>query len=603
MNLKSLITQLDKPVITGTTDRPVAGITDDSKQVRPDYVFVAIRGSLADGHHFIDSALNSAATTIIAETPPPNDLDIDLTWIQVSDSRHALALMAAAYFDYPADPVKLTGITGTNGKTTTAFILHQLLRRHYLRAGLIGTIKLDNGLEQTPAELTTPGPIALQEFFSEIRDNGCLAAVMEVSSHALHQKRVAGLKFDVGVFTNLSQDHLDYHPTMEAYFEAKCQLFRQLAQHHERKPCAVINHDDARASSLIQLCKSLNLRILTYGEKPGADMRASKVRIGMKGSSFELDYRDRQYLVRTPLIGHFNIANTLAALAAATAQKLSLRDCIKAVADLPQVPGRLEWIASRRGTHVFVDYAHTPDALENVCSTLKNLEPERLITVFGCGGDRDRSKRPLMAAAAEKFSDFTLVTSDNPRTEDPETIIKEITKGIQHGRHATITDRAQAIEAALRFAKPNDIVLVAGKGHEPYQEIMGERKPFHDTAVIKSCLFRIEKEFQADLAVREAERAERMRQREEQEGDEKRPRTEPAPRPPRQPRPQQAPHNRPDRKPAQRRESHRGDGQRPKNTPPEPNPKQQNFHFRDSPKKTSQPENQGTDSPQPTNDN
>ncbi len=510
MQLRQLISSLTKPSISGGLDIPVTGLTADSRKVEPGFLFAAIRGTDSDGTQFIGSALEAGAGIILSETAPPADLAADITWIHVSNARLALAHIASEFYGNPTGGMRIAGVTGTNGKTTTSYLLHFLLRHEFLRAGMIGTIKFDNGLEQREATHTTPGPIETMELMGEMRDNGCKAVAMEVSSHALDQDRTAAINFDVAVFTNFTQDHLDYHGSMENYFQAKRRLFEQLKQSSKKRPTAVINIDDPKGQELAKWCEEEGIKTLTYGYGVHVDVRGGGLLLTPKGAEFEINYKGKQFRVRTPLIGRYNVTNTLGALAAAIALRLPLRDCVSALADLPQVPGRLERVDTRRGKHVYIDYAHTPDALENVCSTLKNLDPNRLITVFGCGGDRDRSKRPLMAAAAERFSDFCIITSDNPRTENPDAIINEVAKGMTGRKFAKVVDRTEALEAALRFAKPGDIVLVAGKGHEPYQEIDGVRHPFRDHSKIRGIMARIEEDFKEQMeekmAARDAER-------------------------------------------------------------------------------------------------
>ena len=314
--------------------------------------------------------------------------------------------------------------------------------------------------------------------------NGCRAVAMEVSSHALHQQRTAGTRFRVGIFTNLTQDHLDYHGTMEEYYEAKKQLFIRMAADKASKAVAVINIDDEYGRRLAEEMRPL-MRVRTFGTAADADFRAEPKLVSLKGSQYELTYQGRSYLVRTPLIGAFNLSNSLAALAGVVAAGVGIQDAISCLAQSPQVPGRMELVSSVNNVQCFVDYAHTPDAVENVCRTMKELcRSGRLITIFGCGGDRDRTKRPLMGEAAARYSDICLVTSDNPRTEDPESIIDEIMPGIPTAKQHRITDREEAIRAALAMARPGDVVLIAGKGHENYQIFATETISFSDSAVV-----------------------------------------------------------------------------------------------------------------------
>src|SRR5204863_101050 len=328
------------------------------------------------------------------------------------------------------------------------------------RTGLLGTVRYEIGERVLPAARTTPESLDLQELLSQILNAGCKGAAMEVSSHALAQERTRGLEWDVAVFTNLTQDHLDYHGTMENYFEAKAKLFEQLSQQQrKKKPIAIINIDDRYGQKLIRKIDN-KVSVVTFGTGIKADFRASNYRMEFGGTSYQLDARGKSYLVRVPLIGRFNVANSMAALAAANALGVSLREAVMSLAKSPQVPGRLEKVPAKRQFQIYVDYAHTPDALLNVIKTLRELEPSRLIVVFGCGGDRDRQKRSLMAEVVDRHADYAIATSDNPRKEDPDAIISEIEKGFRSDRYEKITDRAKAIGRAVELAQPRDIVLI-----------------------------------------------------------------------------------------------------------------------------------------------
>ncbi|HMJ05446.1 MAG TPA: UDP-N-acetylmuramoyl-L-alanyl-D-glutamate--2,6-diaminopimelate ligase, partial [Chthoniobacterales bacterium] len=330
--------------------------------------------------------------------------------------------------------------------------------------------------------------LELQELLAQIVHAGCKAAVMEVSSHALAQERTRGLEWDVAVFTNLTQDHLDFHGTMENYFDSKVKLFTGLAaQTTKKKAIAVVNIDDRYGEQLLDRLEK-DFPVVTYGLGARADFRASNYRPEFGGTSYQLDARGKSYLVRLPLIGRFNVANSLAALAAAHGLGISVRDAVLSLAKSPQVPGRLEAVAARRQFQVFVDYAHTPDALLNVLKTVRELSPRKLIVVFGCGGDRDRQKRPLMARVADENADFSIVTSDNPRKEDPDAIIAEVEKGFRSERYEKIPERAEAIARAIALAQPRDVVVIAGKGHEAYQEFADHTVPFDDMQVARRAL-------------------------------------------------------------------------------------------------------------------
>ncbi len=481
MLLRTLISALGKVTVSGSLDVEIDALTADSREAGAGKLFAAIRGTSIDGHKFTREVLEEGATAVLAETAPPEDLPATTAWLHVPDSRAALAVIAATFNGEPADSLKLAGITGTNGKTTTAFLLHHIMRTGWHRAGLLGTIHIDDGETRTPAKHTTPGSIELNSLLATFRDNACRGAVMEVSSHGIHQKRVHHIAFDAAVFTNLTQDHLDYHGTIEKYMEAKASWFHDLAASPlGKKPLAIINTDDARGTDLAVSLDG-KMPVLRYGFNVRCDFRANGFQQKPGGMTFELMAKGKTYLVRSPLIGRFNAYNLLAAITAASACGIKPREAIAALADSPQVPGRMENVGNAGGATVFIDYAHTPDALENACRTLKELNPNRLITVFGCGGDRDRAKRPLMAAAAARYSDALILTSDNPRSEDPLEIIKDIEKGLpKKAAFLSIQDRAEAIEVALKNSRSGDIILIAGKGHETYQQFADRTIEFDD---------------------------------------------------------------------------------------------------------------------------
>jgi UDP-N-acetylmuramoyl-L-alanyl-D-glutamate--2,6-diaminopimelate ligase len=355
------------------------------------------------------------------------------------------------------------------------------------RCGLIGTVRYEVGERILPASRTTPESTDLQELLWQMGAAGCKTAAMEVSSHALVQERVRGVDFEVGVFTNLTQDHLDFHGTMEEYFDAKCRLFEQMAARSGKTGRGVVNLDDRFGSQLISRFRG-ELQWTTFGQGLQADYRASKVRMDLQGTQFQLDAHGRSYLVRLPLIGMFNVYNALAAIAAAHGLGVEVRTAVQALSNAPAVPGRMEPIPVKRQYRVFVDYAHTDDALANVLRTCRELKPARVIVVFGCGGNRDRGKRARMGAVAEQLADYSVVTSDNPRGEDPMEIIEEIRSGMKLGRHEVVVDRREAIFRAVALAGPRDIILIAGKGHEQIQEINGVSIPFNDVSVARQAV-------------------------------------------------------------------------------------------------------------------
>ena len=466
-------------IAPGLANPEITSLCYDSRQAGQGSLFFAIPGKNQDGAAFVKQAVEKGAAAVIAEKSIeqcPCPLTI------VADVRAAMADISAAFYAHPDRDLKCVGITGTNGKTTTAFLVKHLLDSSFQRCGLVGTIKHIVGSKEIPAPRTTPESVDLQEMLAGMRDCANRAVVMEVSSHALVQKRVKNISFDAAVFTNLTQDHLDYHGSMDAYYDAKALLFESLATQTAKKGRAIINNDDRFGQRLIDQF-SKRLKVLTYGRGVNADFRATSIRYDATGTTFALEARGKSYLVRLPLIGLFNVYNALAALASATTCGAELRNSVAALANAPQVPGRLERVPGKRHFQVYVDYAHTDDALKNVLRTLRELNPSRIITVVGCGGDRDRAKRPLMAQAAEELSDWTILTSDNPRSENPEEILKEMQSGLRGKDHDKIVDREAAIKLAVDIADAGDIVLIAGKGHEKYQEFSDRKVPFDDVAI------------------------------------------------------------------------------------------------------------------------
>src|SRR5882724_2088323 len=485
MQLKTLVAAIPIRQVIGTLDRTVESIAYDSRRVQRNGLFVALRGEKADGHEFIGSAIDKGASVIVTEREEQHPR---VTCLLVENTRIALADLSANFYGHPARKLKLAAVTGTNGKTTTTFLIKHICEKAGLRCGLIGTVRYEIGERILPAIRTTPESLDLQELLAQIVNAGCRAAAMEVSSHALAQDRTRGLEWNVAVFTNLTQDHLDFHGTMESYFDSKTKLFTQLGnQQKKRKSIAIVNIDDRYGEQLLGKIDK-RVGVVTYGRSVRADFRASNYRVEFSGTSYQLDAHGKSYLVRVPLIGGFNVANSVAALAAANALGISLRDAVLSLGKSPQVPGRLELVPAKRQFQVFVDYAHTPDALGNVLKTLRELQPHRLITVFGCGGDRDRQKRPLMAAMADRLADYSIITSDNPRKEDPSAIIAETEKGFRSNHYENIVDRTEAINRAVALAGPRDIVLIAGKGHENYQEFADYTIPFDDIQVARRAI-------------------------------------------------------------------------------------------------------------------
>ena len=480
----------------------VTGLAYDSRQVKPGHVFVALKGLHADGAAFSREAIERSAIAIVSEQAAP--AGIEVPWAIVEDARLALALMAAAFYRHPSGEMRVIGITGTNGKTTTAYLLASIFEAAGIRCGILGTVAYRIGPEEhdvREAARTTPEAPEVQGLLREMVDRGCGACAMEVSSHALSLRRVDGMTFAAGVFTNLTRDHLDFHEDMEAYFQAKRRLFEMLP----RDAASLINLDDPRGSALVDA----GGRPVTYAIGRPADITPGPLSFSLDGLSFDVRTPRGTVHVRSKLVGRPNVYNILAAVATAAALGIPFDAIERGLQTLEGVPGRFQVVSSAKDEiTVVVDYAHTDDALRNLLETARPLARGRLITVFGCGGDRDRTKRPLMGAVAGRLSDVIVITSDNPRSEDPARIIEEVQRGITadtrrapagpgrvEGRDAgqrllTIVDRREAIGKAIELARPGDLVLVAGKGHEKYQ-VIGERVlPFDDVAVAREALGR-----------------------------------------------------------------------------------------------------------------
>jgi len=459
-----------------TAPDPV-GLAVDSRSIQPGMLYIAVRGSQADGHRFVGEAVKKGAAAVVVETPQ----SAGVPEILVRDGRRAALLLGAAWYGHPSRCLTLVGVTGTNGKTTTTGLIRHLLNRNQT-AGSIGTLGAFDGhyepVPSTAGSLTTPGPIDLQATLAALLQRGSTHVVMETSSHSLDQGRLDGLAFAAGVFTNLSRDHLDYHGTMEAYLASKLRLSDLL----QEGGFQVVNIDE----DVWRALPGRDRRV-TFGLKPGADVRATDVVLDANGSRFRLTGRFGSAEAALPLLGDFNVSNALAAAAAALALETPLKEVVERLAAAPQVPGRMERISESPCT-VLRDYSHTPDALERALRTLRPLTSGRLILVFGCGGDRDRGKRPIMGRIAVDLSDLAIVTSDNPRTEDPEAIIDEIEQGMGGRPHRRISDRLAAIHAALEEGRPGDTVLLAGKGHETYQVIGTTKIDFDEREIVQKAV-------------------------------------------------------------------------------------------------------------------
>jgi UDP-N-acetylmuramoyl-L-alanyl-D-glutamate--2,6-diaminopimelate ligase len=465
-----------------TRDIQVGSVQYDSRKVHPGDMFVAISGTAVDGHAFIDNAVSNGAVVVVLENdavrPDSFFLHASVAKVVVPDARRALARIAANYYGTPGARLRPVGVTGTNGKTTTTHLLRSILQTAGEKTGLLGTIDYVVGDDAVPASHTTPESLEMQELLARMVREGCTAAVMEVSSHALVQHRVDGLRFRAGVFTNLTQDHLDYHGTMESYRAAKKMLFDML----EPESVAVINADDPSGNAMVEGTRA---GVVRYGFRTAADVHATDVRVTIHGTQCNVHHGDRTVPVTSALTGRFNAANILAAFATGVALGLTDQDIVRGVEKVQAVRGRFEQIVSPAGWTAIIDYAHTPDALDNCLRTIHDILPAqrtgKVITVFGCGGNRDAGKRPIMGRIAASMSDEVIVTSDNPRKEDPEAIIRQILAGATgSARVRTEVDRRRAIILGLEGARAGDVVLIAGKGHETYQVIGDTRHHFDD---------------------------------------------------------------------------------------------------------------------------
>lgn len=480
------ITKLIQPILVrGPVNAEIEGIAYDSRQVRANYLFVAVKGGHLNGENYIEDAIRRGAVAVVSE----NDIwpSRRVAHIHVQNARLALAEISSAYYGHPAQHLELFGITGTNGKTTTSFMLRAILDQARRPSGLIGTVRYEVGERIIPAMRTTPEAPDIHFMLDQMLRAKCDSAVMEVSSHALDQQRVWGIPFDVGIFTNLTRDHLDYHITMENYFNAKCQLFRSLGQ-LGKSASAIINIDDPWGIRITNI-NGLSADLITYGEHPNAMVHVSGIELGPEGSRFHVSTPWGRAEIHLNMPGRHNISNALAAIGAAAVRGVSLREIADGLRTMEQVPGRLQRFTGRNGVHVLVDYAHTDDALRRALQTIREFCRGKVIVVFGCGGNRDTSKRPLMGAVAGQLADYTILTNDNPRQEDPLSIIAQIEQGMPRGSAYEIQpDREFAIAAALARAKPGDTVLIAGKGHENVQEFAHAVTPFDDGHVVRKYL-------------------------------------------------------------------------------------------------------------------
>lgn len=478
MKLKKLFRNIKGAEIKGSKELEITGLCSNSKLVSPGNLFIAKKGLVDDGVLYISEAIAAGATAVLTDMFDPSRKEI--VQIIVPSPAAVEGELAKEFYQDPSASLLMVGITGTNGKTTTAFLTKYLIDRLVGQTGLIGTIEYIIGKQRYQATRTTPDVLTNQKMLREMCLQNCKAAVMEVTSHALIQGRVNQIAFDVALFTNLSLDHLDYHHTMDAYADAKNILFRSHLR-GEKSSCAVLNIDSPWAERISRGCPA---RVLTYGLLGDADIKATSISLTPRGSAFTVTFEGLRYPCEIPLVGRFNVYNALGAIAVMVAAGHKLDQIIPLLKELPAVPGRLQPVANDLGLQIYVDFAHSDDALQNVLETLSEFKEGKVTTIFGCGGDRDASKRPKMAQVSEQFSDLTIVTSDNPRSEDPEEICRDILKGFNKpDSFAVELDRRRAIEKAIDESNPKDIILIAGKGHEAYQIFAHKTIEFDDERI------------------------------------------------------------------------------------------------------------------------
>jgi UDP-N-acetylmuramoyl-L-alanyl-D-glutamate--2,6-diaminopimelate ligase len=493
VKLSEILQETKTKAIHGTVDRSIHALRYDSRRVEVNDVFFAWKGEKSDGHQYIAEVCDRGASAVVLENP--NYISRNgATFIEVASARRAMATMSASFFGRADKSLQMIGVTGTNGKTTTTFILKHLLSEPKVPVGLIGTVRYEIGERILPASRTTPESVDLHDLLAQMKAAGCRTTVMEVSSHALEQGRVAPIEFQVGVFTNLTQDHLDYHESMENYFAAKALLFTNLDR-PEQPGVAVINADDPYGVKLMKLLGD-RVRIIAYSVegKPDADVAAYDLTFDAAGTKGTLRIGPERFPLELPLLGSYNVANALAAVGAALAVGIAPHVIVARLMTTPQVPGRLEKCVSQDGVTAVVDYAHTDDAVRKALTVLRGITRGRLIVVLGCGGNRDAVKRPLMAQAAVECADYAIFTADNPRQENVELILDHMEAGVRdlglNAKYERVPDRRQAIALALALAQPGDVVCVAGKGHETTQEIAGQFHPFDDRIVVQEFLER-----------------------------------------------------------------------------------------------------------------
>ena len=484
--LKDILYKVTLNAVVGSTSINVYAVNFDSRKIEKDHLFVAIRGLVADGHDYIETAIKKGATSVVCESLPKK-LDDNVTYVEVDNSNKALAIIASNFYENPSKNIRIVGVTGTNGKTTVTSLLYQLFKKAGYKVGLLSTVKIMVDETEYKATHTTPDSLTINKYLSEMNAEGVEFCFMEVSSHGIHQYRTEGLHFEGGIFTNLSHDHLDYHKTFAEYRDVKKKFFDELSS----EAFALVNVDDKNGSVMLQNTKA---KKYTYALKQYADYKTQILENQFGGLLLKVDDNE----VWTRLIGNFNAYNVLSIYATAELLGLEKVEILRLISDLESVSGRFQYVVSDEKITAIIDYAHTPDALKNVLETINSIRTknEELITVVGCGGDRDKTKRPKMGHIASALSTKVIFTSDNPRSEKPEDVLSEIESGVEpqnFKKTLTIEDRKQAIKAACQIAQPNDIILIAGKGHETYQEIKGERFDFDDLKIVKELLKQLQK--------------------------------------------------------------------------------------------------------------
>ncbi|GAA0788512.1 UDP-N-acetylmuramoyl-L-alanyl-D-glutamate--2,6-diaminopimelate ligase [Hathewaya limosa] len=481
MNLKKILNNVEYEVLQGSLEVNVNKICYDNRKIQKGDMFVALVGTKVDGHNFIKDAIEKGAESIIVT----KDIELeskDVTIIKVKDGRKTLAICSANYYNNPSNNLKVIGITGTNGKTTSTFMLKRILEEQGYKVGLVGTIANYIGNKKLHSDHTTPESLELHKLFRDMVDEGVQYCIMEVSSHSLALDRVYGVSFEYGIFTNLTRDHLDFHKTFEAYFDAKFKLF-------ENSKVAIVNIDDTYGKDVVERLKNTDVKVITYGFEEKCTFRAFDEKIHARGVEFKVSHNGIEESLYCALPGRYNISNSLSSMAVAYNENVSMEN-IKNALKVVAVPGRCEILTHNKnlGFEIIVDYAHTPDGLDNILKTAREFTKGRLISVFGCGGDRDKTKRPIMGKVGTEISDIAIVTSDNPRTEEPMAIIKDVLEGIEKDNYMVVENRREAIKKAIELGKKDDVIVIAGKGHEDYQILKEGKIHFDEREVVDEIL-------------------------------------------------------------------------------------------------------------------